>query len=64
MILDFELPQDIFDKITALDRHHRYNFPIRLGLNIFDEVSEETLKKGVEDWKEAQRKLKAGAKPN
>ncbi|CZR53071.1 related to members of the aldo/keto reductase family [Phialocephala subalpina] len=58
---DFELPQDVFDKITALDKHHRYNFPIRLGVNIFDEVSEEVLKRGVEDWKEAQRKLKAGA---
>jgi len=56
---DFELPKDVFDKITALDRHHRYNFPARLGVDIFDEVSQESLKKSVEDWKEAQRKLKA-----
>ncbi|PMD30572.1 aldehyde reductase-like protein [Hyaloscypha variabilis F] len=58
---DFELPQDVFDKITALDRHHRYNFPARLGVDIFGEVSEESLKKSVEDWKAAQRKLKASS---
>ncbi|TVY83633.1 putative oxidoreductase [Lachnellula suecica] len=56
---DFELPTDVFDKITALDRHTRYNFPARLGVDIFDEVSAESLKKSVEDWKAAQRKLKA-----
>ncbi|KAH6670395.1 aldehyde reductase-like protein [Halenospora varia] len=58
---DFELPQDVFDKISSLDRNTRYNFPIRLGVNIFREHSEETLKKGVEDWKEAQRKSKASS---
>jgi len=57
--LDFELPKDVFDKITALDRHTRYNFPSRLGVDIFDEVGPESLKKSVEDWKAAQRKLKA-----
>lgn len=58
---DFELPKDAFDKITALDRKHRYNFPIRLGVNIFGEHDEETLRKGVSDWVEGQRKLKAVA---
>jgi L-glyceraldehyde reductase len=61
LIIDFELPQEVFDKITALDRHHRYNFPARLGVDIFGEVSEESLKKSVEDWKAAQRKLKASS---
>jgi L-glyceraldehyde reductase len=28
-------------------------------VDIFDEVSQESLKKSVEGWKEAQRKLKA-----
>ncbi|KAE8445674.1 hypothetical protein EG329_012972 [Mollisiaceae sp. DMI_Dod_QoI] len=55
---DSVLPKEVFDKITALDRHHRYNFPARLGLNIFGQVSQDSLKKSVEDWKEAQRKLK------
>jgi L-glyceraldehyde reductase len=58
-LADFELPKEVFDKITALDRNHRYNFPARLGVDIFGEVSEESLKKSVEDWKAAQRKLKA-----
>jgi L-glyceraldehyde reductase len=30
-----------------------------LGVNIFGEVSEESLKKSVDDWKAAQRKLNA-----
>ncbi|KAK7701611.1 hypothetical protein SLS57_011660 [Botryosphaeria dothidea] len=58
---DFELPKEAFDKITALDRNHRYNFPIRLGVNIFGEHDEATLKKGVSDWVAAQRKLKEQA---
>lgn len=58
---DFELPKESFDKITALDRNHRYNFPIRLGVNIFGEHDEETLRKGVRDWVEKQRQLKATA---
>ncbi|PMD16079.1 aldehyde reductase-like protein [Hyaloscypha hepaticicola] len=56
---NFEPPQEVFDQITALDRHHRHNFPARLGVNIFGEVSEESLKKSVDDWKAAQRKLNA-----
>lgn len=58
-LLEFELPKDVFDKITALDSHTRYNFPARLGVDIFGEVGPESLKKSVEDWKAAQRKLKA-----
>lgn len=53
------LPQDAFDKVTAMDRKHRYNFPARLGVDIFGEVSAESLKKSVEEWKAGQRKAKA-----
>ena len=55
-LADFILPQDIFDRITALDRNHRYNFPARLGVDIFGEVSTESLKKSVETWVAAQKK--------
>lgn len=54
--IDFIIPQDVFDKITALDRNHRYNFPARLGVDIFGEVSAESLKKSVETWVAAQKK--------
>lgn len=54
----FELPQAALDTIAALDRHSRYNFPKRVGVNIFGEWTEEALKAAVEEWKEAQRKLK------
>ncbi|TGO63777.1 hypothetical protein BOTNAR_0096g00130 [Botryotinia narcissicola] len=40
---DFELPDDAFQKICSLDRNHRYNFPARLGVDIFGEVSPENL---------------------
>ncbi|KAH8667012.1 aldo/keto reductase [Xylariales sp. PMI_506] len=57
----FELPQDVFDKINALDQGRRYNFPARLGVDIFGEATPEQLKKAVEDWKAAQKKLKASS---
>lgn len=56
---DFELPQDTFDKITAMDRNSRYNFPARWGVDVFGEVSQESLEKSVEEWVGAQRRLKS-----
>lgn len=53
---DFELPKDAFNKINALDRNHRYNFPMRLGVNVFGEHDEATLKKGRADWIAAQKR--------
>ncbi|KAF4995462.1 hypothetical protein FDECE_12785 [Fusarium decemcellulare] len=58
---DFELPQSAFEKINALDKNHRYNIPIRLGLDIFGELDEATVKKGRADWIAKQRELKAAA---
>jgi hypothetical protein len=57
--LVFELPQDAFDKITSLDRNHRYNFPARYGVDIFGESDPETLEKAVQTWVASQRKLRA-----
>lgn len=56
---DFELPQNAYDKILALDRKKRYNMPIRLGVNVFGELDEPTLKKARADWIEGQRMLQA-----
>ncbi|KAI1394170.1 Aldo/keto reductase [Hypoxylon trugodes] len=58
----FELPKDAMDTINSLDRNHRYNFPARLGVNIFGEKTEEELRRSVEEWKAAQRKLREAAK--
>ncbi|KAI1376196.1 Aldo/keto reductase [Hypoxylon crocopeplum] len=54
----FELPKDAMDLISSLDRNHRYNFPARLGVNIFGEKTEEELRRSVEEWKESQMRLK------
>lgn len=53
---DFELPPAAFDRITALERNTRYNFPSRLGVNVFGELDEETVRKGRADWIAAQKK--------
>lgn len=52
---DFMLPQEAFDKISALDRNHRYNMPARLGVNVFGEHTEEFLKNARADWVAKQR---------
>ena len=54
----FPLPQSAVDTLAKLDRHERYNFPKRLGVNIFGEWSEEDLKAAVQEWVESQRALK------
>ncbi|KAK2049487.1 aldo/keto reductase [Colletotrichum somersetense] len=56
----FELPTGVFDKINNLDRNHRYNFPARLGVDIFGESDPATLQKAVETWVAHQKKIRAG----
>ncbi|CAK7223028.1 hypothetical protein SEUCBS140593_005101 [Sporothrix eucalyptigena] len=51
-----ELPQSAIETITALDSHTRYNFPKRLGVNIFGEWSEADLKAAVKEWVDSQKK--------
>lgn len=54
---DFEIPKAAFDKISALEKGKRYNFPVRLGVDVFGEVKDAaTLKKGRDDWIAAQKK--------
>jgi L-glyceraldehyde reductase len=57
----FELSSETFDVIRSLDRNRRYNFPARLGVDIFGEKTPEELRKGVEDWKDEQRRLRVAA---
>ncbi|KAI4595902.1 hypothetical protein KJ359_006541 [Pestalotiopsis sp. 9143b] len=53
-----ELPADVFNKINALDQQRRYNFPARLGVNIFGEATQEQLDEAVRVWKAAQKASK------
>lgn len=46
----FELPQEAFETVNSLDRNHRYNFPARVGVNIFGEKTAEELKQGIHNW--------------
>ncbi|KAK5948931.1 hypothetical protein OHC33_010017 [Knufia fluminis] len=42
---DKELPEDAMKRLDALERHKRFNFPARWGVDIFDERDESELKK-------------------
>ena len=53
---DFEIPKEAYDRIAALEKNRRHNFPARLGVNVFGELDEETVKKGRADWIAAQKK--------
>ncbi|EJT75716.1 hypothetical protein GGTG_05647 [Gaeumannomyces tritici R3-111a-1] len=59
--VDFELPADAMAKIDSLERHARYNFPARLGVNIFEEADEKTLKDAVEAFAKQNLAQKASA---
>ncbi|RDW71700.1 hypothetical protein BP5796_07734 [Coleophoma crateriformis] len=54
---DFELPQDAFEKLNKLEKHCRYNFPARWGVDVFGEKGEESVKQSALDWAAAQKKL-------
>lgn len=58
MTLVFELPPDAFQKVTSLDRNHRYNLPARLGIDIFGDAKPEVLEKAVEAFKAQNRKAR------
>lgn len=40
-----ELPSDAFNKLNALERHKRFNFPARWGYDIFGEKGDDAVKK-------------------
>lgn len=44
-----ELPQDIFDTLTALEQHKRFNTQAHWGSDIFEELGDDTVKKIARD---------------
>ncbi|KAF7171888.1 hypothetical protein CNMCM6106_006242 [Aspergillus hiratsukae] len=58
----FVLPDDAFERIQALDRHQRMNFPARLGVDIFGEVGEESVRQSALEWARQQKMLANGQK--
>ena len=46
---DFEIPPEEMAELNALERHRRFNFPMRWGFDIFDEAGEEAVKKCAKD---------------
>lgn len=53
---DFELSQQQMDCINALDRNHRYNMPLKWGVDIFAEHDAEVLQQGRQQWIAQQEK--------
>ncbi|KAH7361676.1 aldehyde reductase [Plectosphaerella cucumerina] len=58
---DFEIPAAAVARLDALDKNHRYNVPVRLGVDIFGEHTPEQLAKARADWIAAQKKAKASS---
>lgn len=43
------LPDDAYARLTSLERHKRFNFPVFWGYDIFEEVGEEAVRKAALD---------------
>ncbi|KAF3761960.1 hypothetical protein M406DRAFT_95189 [Cryphonectria parasitica EP155] len=54
----FELPPDVFNKIEALDRNHRYNLPARLGIDIFGDAKPGVLEEALAKFKAQNKKAR------
>lgn len=50
MRTEFELSDEAYEKLNALDTNTRYNDPINWGVDIFDEHTEEEIQKAKEEW--------------
>ena len=46
---DQVLPDSAMQKLNAMERHKRFNFPARWGSDIFDEAGEEAVKKAAKE---------------
>jgi diketogulonate reductase-like aldo/keto reductase len=46
---DFEVSREDMAELNALERHKRFNFPMRWGFDIFDEAGEEAVRKAAEE---------------
>ncbi|KAJ5106826.1 hypothetical protein N7456_003501 [Penicillium angulare] len=55
---DFVLPDDAFEAIQSLEKHHRMNFPARLGVDIFGEVGDASAQQSALTWAAEQKKLR------
>lgn len=44
-----ELPRDVFDKISSMERHQRFGAQAQWGYDIFDEIGEEKVKQMARD---------------
>ncbi len=56
-----ELPAEVFDKITSLDKNARYNFPARYGVDVFGDADPAVMEKAVEEFRAKQKQLRGVA---
>jgi len=48
--VEFELPDEAFRKLNALERGVRYNDPLNWGFDIFDEHTPEEVQQAMDEW--------------
>ncbi|KFY65817.1 hypothetical protein V496_02338 [Pseudogymnoascus sp. VKM F-4515 (FW-2607)] len=54
----FDIPPGAFARLSKLEKHHRYNFPARWGVDVFGEVGDASAKQSALDWAAAQKAAK------
>ncbi|KAL2215490.1 aldo-keto reductase [Thermoascus aurantiacus ATCC 26904] len=52
---DFIIPDEEFEALNKLDRHYRFNFPVRWGVDIFGEVGQEEVERRAEEYAAQER---------
>lgn len=48
-LIDFVIPDAEFNALNQLDRHERYNYPFRWGIDVFDELGVKEAERRVEE---------------
>jgi diketogulonate reductase-like aldo/keto reductase len=51
----FDIPQQEFEELNALERHKRFNFPAHWGFDIFDEAGETKVREAALQWAEKNK---------
>ncbi|KAH8890654.1 aldo/keto reductase [Thozetella sp. PMI_491] len=52
-----ELPAEVMEKIKTVDRNSRYNFPARLGVDIFGDAKPGVIDKAMKEFQAKQKQL-------
>ena len=55
---DFELPKEAFERINAVEKGLRMNYPVKWGFDVFGEKGDAFVKQAALDWAAEEKKKK------